>query len=102
MESQRAMHDAFVSAEVERELDNSGFRNREPALDLARSFPALAITAELAGLAIIRVRERVMPAPALGDALHVAVAAVHQVEDLVSWNVRHLANQNKRQHLMPI
>ena len=40
-----------------------------------------------------------MPSPVRGDAIHLAVAAVYDVEVLVSWNVRHLANINKRMHL---
>lgn len=40
-----------------------------------------------------------MPGPdATGDALHVAVAAVHEMDYLLSWNVRHLANPNKTRH----
>jgi len=40
-----------------------------------------------------------MPGPAsAGDAIHVAAATVHRMEYLVTWNVRHLANPNKRTH----
>ncbi len=49
------------------------------------------------------VRERVMPAPAVGgDALHVAYCLVHRVDYLLTWNQRHLANPNKRTHLAVI
>ena len=41
-----------------------------------------------------------MPAPAVeGDALHLAVAIIHQMEYILTWNVKHLANPNKRTHL---
>lgn len=41
-----------------------------------------------------------MPTPAgTGDAIHVAVATIHACEFLLSWNVKHLANQNKVRHL---
>lgn len=41
-----------------------------------------------------------MPGPAIeGDAIHVAVCAVHRIEYLVTWNQKHLANPNKRTHL---
>lgn len=40
-----------------------------------------------------------MPGPLKGDAVHVAVAAAHGVEYMLSWNVRHLANPNKLEHM---
>jgi hypothetical protein len=33
-----------------------------------------------------------LPARAAGDALHIALAAVHGMEYLVTWNCRHIAN----------
>lgn len=38
-----------------------------------------------------------MPRKAAEDALHIAVAAVHGVEFLMTWNVRHIANATMRQ-----
>ncbi len=35
---------------------------------------------------------RLMPAGATADALHVAIAAVHQMDFLLTWNCRHIAN----------
>jgi hypothetical protein len=46
------------------------------------------------------VGEKVMPGPANeGDALHIAVSVVHQLDYLLTWNQKHLANPNKRTHL---
>jgi hypothetical protein len=53
-------------------------------------------------VASVFVRERLFPVPAVGDALHVAVYAVHDVEYLLSWNVRHMANPNKTTQLQVI
>ena len=33
-----------------------------------------------------------LPAQAEGDALHIAIAAAHGMEYLVTWNCRHIAN----------
>ena len=44
-----------------------------------------------------------MPGPeALGDAAHVAIATVNGIQYLLTWNVRHLANVNKVEHLRRI
>jgi hypothetical protein len=45
------------------------------------------------------VKEKVMPAPSVaGDAVHVAVATIYRMDYILTWNVRHLANPNKRIH----
>jgi hypothetical protein len=40
-----------------------------------------------------------MPAEARGDAFHLALASVHAMDALLTWNVRHLANPRKVGHL---
>jgi hypothetical protein len=63
----------------------------------------LPLTQEVRGLAKTLVREKVMPGPdGSGDAVHVAVATVHRMNFVLSWNVRHLANVNKLEHLRVI
>jgi len=97
--------DRYISAEVVRELSSDAFPEqvRMPALTMLAGLPQLAVTDEVVGVASVLVRERVMPGPAAqGDALHLAVALVHQMDHLVTWNQQHLANQNKRAHLLVV
>jgi len=54
--------------------------------------PLLPITEAGGSLATALVRGGALPAKALNDALHVAVAAVHGVDYLLTWNYRHLDN----------
>jgi len=58
--------------------------------------PLLAVTAE--ALALARALERLarLPARAAVDALHIALATVHGVDYLVTWNMRHIANAELR------
>jgi hypothetical protein len=100
--SERSKHDLWVSDEVLVELGNPAYPSRAEALTFIRDVPVLAITDEVLGLARILVEERVMPQPLGGDAVHVAVAALARAEYILSWNVRHLANPNKRLHLARI
>jgi hypothetical protein len=59
----------------------------------------LRLDVESEGLAKILVREKVMPGPEeSGDALHVALATVRQMDVVLTWNVKHLANRNKVVH----
>ena len=45
------------------------------------------------------VEHHLMPADAQGDAAHLAMASMHAIDFLLTWNCRHLANANKIQHI---
>ncbi len=97
--TQRHRHELVISEEVVVELSQPGFRRSAEALRLVSEVPFLDIDDEAAGVAEVFVRERVMPQPVRGDALHIAVCCVHAVDCVLSWNVRHLANPAKADHL---
>ena len=40
-----------------------------------------------------------VPRGSVFDAQHIAIATVHSVEYLVSWNHKHIVNENKREHI---
>lgn len=58
--------------------------------------PVLAQIPEAEELAAALLRDAPLPARASADALHIAVAAVHGVSFLVTWNCRHIANASLR------
>lgn len=95
----RGRHEVTVSAEVVAELSRDGFRRGSEALQLIRGLPLLDIDDQVRGVAEVFVRERVMPQPVTGDAIHVAACCVRGVDCILSWNVRHLANPSKSAHL---
>jgi hypothetical protein len=66
---------------------------RLAALD---GIPVLAQTNEAETLADALLREVPLPAKAAADALHIAVAAVHGVAYLLTWNCTHIANATLR------
>jgi hypothetical protein len=101
-DTQRSAHELFLSQEVIRELSDPSFLQRDEALSLISVLPLLDINAEVKGVAEIFVGEYLMPAPAVGDAIHGAACAIYGVQYLLSWNVRHLANPNKTKHLQAI
>ena len=55
----------------------------------------LEITAEVLNLAQQYLDEGVLPASAVNDAIHAAVATVNEMDALLSWNLKHLANLNR-------
>jgi hypothetical protein len=98
-ETQAGKHMLYISEEVVAELADPGFSQSPAALDMLRGLRILELSPEVRGLAEILVREKVMPTPGVsGDAVHIAAAAVHRMDYVLTWNVQHLANPNKRTH----
>lgn len=102
-ETQAARHALHVSDEVVAELSDPDFEQGPAALAMLRGLHLLELNADVRGLAAILVREKLMPVPSVsGDAIHVAAATIHRMEYILTWNVRHLANPNKRTHLATV
>jgi len=100
---QRKFHHLVISAEVLRELSDPAHPNRELALRMTAGMSLLPIIERAEMLAQMLVREKAMPGPeSAGDAIHLAVATVHGVEFLLTWNQKHLAKVNKVRHLQAI
>lgn len=65
-------------------------------LEKLQDVPLLEITNEALALAEQLVRGVPLPPKARADALHIALAAVHGVEYLLTWNCTHIANARLR------
>ena len=68
-------------------------------MKLLRGIPVLSDLAGLDEVIAYYIQHRLMPADALGDAAHLAMASMHRMDFLLTWNINHLANANKVQHL---
>ena len=64
-------------------------------LELLKGIPELVIDDQVRELAA-RLLKDVLPAQAKADALHIAVAAVHEVDYLLTWNCRHIDNASMK------
>ncbi len=73
---------------------------QDEAASLIADLPQLEINEEVVAIAESYIRHMLMPAGATGDALHLATACVHEVDYLLTWNIRHLANPNKLAHMV--
>lgn len=65
-------------------------------LELLKGIPLLDVSEAAVRLAEILVREAGLPRKAGADALHIATAACHGVEYLLTWNSKHIANAEIR------
>jgi hypothetical protein len=69
--------------------DESEVRKR---LELVKPLPVLASSADAEALTAAIIEAGVLPEKAVRDAAHIALATVHGVQYLLTWNCRHLAN----------
>ena len=84
------------------ELSRGNYPGRDEAIGLVEGLPLLELNEEVENVAELYIRHRLMPDEEAGDALHLAIASVHEVDYLLTWNIRHLANPNKVEHMTVI
>ena len=90
-EDHRGRFDLFASRVV---VEEAGRGNPDAArrrLDALDGLPLLEMTEEAFELAQSLLETGVLPRKARIDALHIAVAAVHGMDILLTWNCKHLA-----------
>lgn len=93
---ERAKYDLFASEAVIREARAGDPEAAAQRLVLLDSFAMLDINFEVEALAREVLARGAMPPIAALDALHVAVAAWHGVNYLLTWNCRHIASAHVR------
>jgi hypothetical protein len=70
--------------------------SRHERLAALKDIPELKIDEEVQELAELLISKGAIPISAQADALHVAVAAVHRIDYLLTWNCRHIDNAAKK------
>jgi len=88
-----------TSPAVIAELQKGSGETTEQRVALLKEAELLEVTSRVEDVANIYIRRLVMPKDPAGDALHLAVASVHRVNVLLTWNCRHLANPSKMEHI---
>ena len=77
-------------------MENSLTIGRATHQEPANQTPTmLEVSEECEELAQFYQNSGILPAKKIEDALHVALATIHQMDILVSWNHRHMANVRK-------
>jgi hypothetical protein len=99
---QLRLYDIWTSDAVLIELADGSWPGKAAAIALVDPLPRLDIDADVMAVAGRYIAERLVPADLTGDAVHLAAASVHETDFLLTWNIRHLANPNKMEHLTVI
>jgi predicted nucleic acid-binding protein len=95
-EHEMSEYRATVSPLVTRELERLPEPHRTAYLKLVAPLEQLELTDEATILAEGYLSRGIFHRKYIGDALHVAVASVHKIDYLVTWNFGHLANVRRQ------
>jgi hypothetical protein len=97
--NRREAFEMFVSQVVVKEAAAGDNEAAERRVEFLRQFSRLDITEAAETLAAALLDGVPLPPKAQADALHIAVAAVHGMSYLVTWNCTHIANATLRSQI---
>ena len=95
-ETQRANYNVFISELVVSEASKGHPEASQRRLAVINDLPLIVISEEVRGLAQALIENHALPQKAEADAYHVAIAVVHGMEYLLTWNCTHIANAHTR------
>lgn len=95
----RRRYDLYTSRFVLAELARAPAPKGRRARALLKGVGVLDEPPGLEEVVVYYIEQKLMPAEAGGDAVHLALASMHSMDFLLTWNCRHLANANKIQHM---
>ena len=93
---------AFAATRCLRKLDDERNSLRREKLSLVAELPVLEITEPVRDLVEVYIARFVMPRDPVGDALHLALASYYNCDILLTWNCKHLANEDKIDHILRV
>ncbi len=91
-EKRRDKFDIFVSQFVINEASGGDQSQAEKRMKVIEPFPQLEVTSDVLRLAEAFLSNNIVPKKAATDAAHIAIASVHGMDFLMTWNCAHIAN----------
>lgn len=93
----------FVTSEIVfGEAERGDSREAQRRTAMLDNLTELRLSLEATALAHKLIDAGAVPLQSLSDAQHIAIAVVHNIEYLVSWNYKHIINETKRQHITEV
>ena len=90
--SKKQKYDLYISESVLTECMAGDPVAAKSRLGIAKDIPLLIITEQALHLAESLLEQKIIPKKAAEDALHIAIATVYNVDYLLTWNCKHIAN----------
>ena len=97
--SRSSLYDLYTSQAVLDEVARGEKAMAAARLDLLRETPLLAINEAVILMAESLIDRGIIPERVADDALHISCAAVHEIDYLLTWNCRHIANPHNQRRI---
>ncbi len=94
--------EVFISEIVVEEARLGDIEAEKKRLEVLKNFPHLELTKKVEKMAQVYMEQLEIPEKSTRDAIHIAVAFVHNIDYLVTWNCAHIANAEVIKKLMKI
>ncbi|MBA7635388.1 hypothetical protein ES703_42992 [subsurface metagenome] len=101
-EIEMGKHKGFISRVVIDEISRASEPKRTKLLSLVKDFEVLDVTPNCEILAREYIRNGTIPQKYEADALHIAIATIHNMDILVSWNFAHIVRVKTRKDVNAI
>ena len=95
-QNKKSLFDLVTSPLVIREISKGNTEAAQRRLDVMQGIPQLKISDEIIKLTELLLQNGALPEKAADDAMHVAFAAYHGIDFLLTWNCRHIDNAEKK------
>lgn len=95
-QTKKHLFELVTSPIVIQEIQRGHAAAAQKRLNVMDGIPELKICDEITELATLLLANGALPKKATDDAMHVAFAAYHNIDLLLTWNCRHIDNADKK------
>ncbi len=85
-------YELYVSELVWNEVQEGDAKEARKRMDLISPFTVLPLNEVAETLGQTFIQKHALPTKAITDALHIAIATVHGMDYLMTWNLKHMVN----------
>ena len=100
--ARRSAYRLYTSQPVLAEVARGDQEMAAARLKLLEEVPLLAITEDVISVAESLIDKGIIPDKVADDALHISCAAVHEMDYLLTWNCRHIANPHNQRRIRAV
>ena len=95
-ESRQKHFELYISQLVYEEAGKGNPEIAKKRLDIITEIPILELNKDINNLAKNIVQSKILPSKYIEDAIHIAIATIHGMDYLLTWNCKHIANASIR------
>ncbi len=101
-DNKRDNFDIYISEIVIEEVSRGDSEMAAQRLSIVKDFPSLEVTKISVKLASEFIAKSNLPPSAYDDAIHIAIATINELDYLLTWNCKHIANAQIQKKLREI